>query len=180
MAPEVLMESTATALIGAPVESVDIADWLFHLTDDEYQRCAPGDHVAAGATTTDDGRPMSINVEQVGPALLIQHYVGDVVTRHHCRLVSDSDNFTPVGRTKVGVIWELTVTGNGENECTFTNHVVVLSTDDYLSFLDSHGVPLDLASTEGQTALERHNNLETPLYAKSIERMTGARAGVRA
>lgn len=178
MAPDVLMESIATALIRAPVESVDIADWLFHLTDGEYQRCAPGDHIAAGATTTDDGMPMSINVEQVGPALLIQHYVGDVVTRHHCRLVSESDNFTPVGRTKVGVIWELTVIGNGENECTFTNRVVVLSTDDYLSFLVTHGIPLDLATAEGQAALEHHNTLETPLYAKSIERRTRAGVGV--
>lgn len=52
---------------------------------------------------------MSINVEQVGSALLIQHYVGDIVSPRHCRLVSESDNFTPVGRAKVGVIWELTV-----------------------------------------------------------------------
>ena len=174
MAPDVLMESTATAIIRAPIESVDVADWLFHLTDAEYQRCAPGDHIAAGATTTDNGRPMSINVEQVGSALLIQHYVGDVVTRQHCRLVSESDNFTPIGRTEVGVIWDLTVTANGENESTFTNHVVVLSTDDYVSFLDRHGIPLDLAAAEGQAALERHNNLETPLYAKSIERRAHA------
>jgi hypothetical protein len=170
MAADVLMDSTATAFINATIESVDVADWLFHLTDAEYQRCAPGEHIAAGATTTDDGRPMSINIEQVGPALLVQHYVGDIVSRHHCRLVSESDNFTPVGRTKLGVIWELTVTAHGQGECVFTNRVVVLSTSDYLAFLDEHRIALDQAVAEGQAALERHNNLETPRYAKSIER----------
>lgn len=169
MSSHVLMESTATATINAAADAVDVADWLFHLTDAEYQRCAPGEHIAAGATTTDDGRLMSINVEQGGSALLIQHYVGDVVSPKHCRLISQSDNFTPVGRTKLGVIWELTVTDVGENECELTDRVVVLSTADYESFLDQHGVPHDQAAAEGQAALERHNRVETPLYAKSME-----------
>lgn len=90
-----LADAIATAVIDAPIEAVDLADWLFTLGDAEYQRCAPGEHIAAGATTTDDGRPMSINVEQVGGALAIQHYIGEVVTPAHCRLVSLSDTFTP-------------------------------------------------------------------------------------
>jgi len=69
----VLVESENTATIYAPVERVDIADWLLHLPDAEYQRCAPPDHIAAGATTTDDGRPMSINVEMIGGSLMVQH-----------------------------------------------------------------------------------------------------------
>ena len=36
----VLVESKKTATIHAPVERVDIADWLLHLPDAEYQRCA--------------------------------------------------------------------------------------------------------------------------------------------
>ncbi len=167
---DVLMESTATATINVALDAVDVADWLFHITDAEYQRCAPGEHIAAGSTTTDDGRLMSINVEQVGSALLIQHYVGNVVSPEHCRLVSESDSFTPVGRTSLGVIWELTVTDTGENKCVLTNRVVVLSTPAYESFLAEHGIAHDPAAAEGQAALERHNRVETPLYAKSIER----------
>ena len=53
----VLVESAKTATIHAPIERVNIADWLLHLLDAEYQRCAPPDHIAAGTTTTDDGRP---------------------------------------------------------------------------------------------------------------------------
>ena len=55
----VLVESEKTATIHAPVERVHIADWLLHVPDAEYQRCAPPDHIAAGTTTTDDGRPAS-------------------------------------------------------------------------------------------------------------------------
>ena len=51
----VLVSSEKTATIHAPLERVDIADWLLHLPDAEYQRCAPPDHIAAGTTTTDDG-----------------------------------------------------------------------------------------------------------------------------
>ncbi len=49
----VLVKTEKTAMIHAPVERVDIADWLLHLPDAEYQRCAPPDHIAAGTTTTD-------------------------------------------------------------------------------------------------------------------------------
>ena len=56
---KVLVNSQKTATIQAPVERVDIAAWLLHLPDAEYQRCAPPDHIAAGTTTTDDGRPAS-------------------------------------------------------------------------------------------------------------------------
>jgi hypothetical protein len=78
MADKILPQSAYTAVINAPIEWVDIADWLLHLPDGEYQRCAPPDHIAAGYTTSDDGRPMSINVEQIGTGLVIQHYIGEV------------------------------------------------------------------------------------------------------
>jgi hypothetical protein len=98
----VLVESEKTATIHAPVERVDIADWLLHLPDAEYQRCAPPDHIAAGSTTTDDGRPMSINVEVIGGTLMVQHYVAEAHEPHHRRMVSLSDVQTPAGWTKIG------------------------------------------------------------------------------
>jgi hypothetical protein len=65
--------STVTHIINAPLEKVNIADWLFNLPDAEYQRCSPA-YIAAGHTTSDDGRPMSINVETIGGALMVQHF----------------------------------------------------------------------------------------------------------
>lgn len=173
-APELLTESTVTAVVAAPLASIDLGEWLFHLTDAEYQRCAPGDHVAAGTTTTDDGRLMSINVEYVGGSLLVQHYVGEVVSPNHCRLVSTSDSFTPVGRTTLGVTWELTVTADGDERSLFSNRVIVSPTDDYRDLLHRHRIPLERAVADQRTALETHNALETPLYAGSIARAASA------
>jgi len=41
MANETISESSFTAVINAPIEKIDIADWLFDLPDAEYQRCWP-------------------------------------------------------------------------------------------------------------------------------------------
>lgn len=51
--------STATAIIHAPIERINIADWVLHLPDAEYQRCSTA-HIAAGSSTSDDGRAMSM------------------------------------------------------------------------------------------------------------------------
>src|ERR1700735_4061833 len=98
--------STVTAAINAPIEKVDIADWLFHLPDAGYQRCAHA-HIAAATTTTDDGRAMSINVETIGDAFVVQHYVAEINEPQLCRMVSISDSISPAGRTKLQVVWEL-------------------------------------------------------------------------
>ena len=85
--------STVTAVINAPFEKVNIADWLFNLPDAEYQRCSHA-HIAVGTTTTDDGIPMSLNVETIGDALMVQHYVGEIRERSRCVMVSISDAIT--------------------------------------------------------------------------------------
>jgi hypothetical protein len=43
LADTILSASTETATIHAPLEAIDIADWLRNLPDREYQRCAPPD-----------------------------------------------------------------------------------------------------------------------------------------
>jgi hypothetical protein len=70
-----------------PIERVDIPDWLFHLASAEYQRRCPPEHIAAGASTTDDGQPMSINVEMIGTTSWSNSFVGGVTDRDHCRMV---------------------------------------------------------------------------------------------
>ncbi|WP_329459776.1 hypothetical protein [Streptomyces sp. NBC_01497] len=51
---------------------------------------------------------MSVNVDQIGEALLVEHYVGDVTDTLHRTMVSTSDLFTGDGRSKIQVIRELT------------------------------------------------------------------------
>jgi hypothetical protein len=161
--------SSVSATINAPLAKVDIADWLFHLLDAEYQRCSHA-HIAAGTTTTDDGRPMSINVETIGDAFVVQHYVGEVHEPHLCRMISISDSISPARRTKLQVIWELSVRRIDDQICEFTNHIHSSAIDQTLAFLDEHGIPFEQARAARQQASHAHNQEETPKFAKSIER----------
>jgi hypothetical protein len=171
----VLAQSKQTALVHAPIEQVDIADWLLNLPDAEYQRCCPPDHIAAGSTTTDDGRPMSINVEEIGGSLMVQHYVAEVHQPHHCRMVSLSDIQTPLGWTKIQVIWDLSVTALDPTTCQYTNLVLGYPTQAFLDVLRSAGQTFEDAAADLQAATDDHNRRETAGYAISIERSALAR-----
>jgi putative intracellular protease/amidase len=161
--------STVTATIHAPMEKVHIADWLLHLPDAEYQRCAHA-HIAAGTSTTDDGRPMSINVETIGDALVVQHYVAEIHGPHFCRMVSISDSLSPAGHTKLQVVWELSVKKIDEQTCEYTNHIHSTAIDQTLAFLREHNIAFGSARDARQHASHAHNQEETPKFAKSIER----------
>jgi hypothetical protein len=166
----ILVQSEQTATIHAPIEKVGIAEWLFNLPDAEYQRCAPPDHIAAGSTTTDDGLPMSINVEEIGGSLMVQHYVAEVHQPHHCRMVSLSDVQTPLGWTKIQVIWDLSVTALDSGSCEYSNLVLSNPTQAFLRFLKSAGQSFADAAADRQEATTDHNRRETVMYAASIER----------
>jgi len=166
---QTLVLSTVTATIHAPIEKVDIAAWLFSLPDAEYQRCSPA-HIAAGTTTTDDGRRMSINVETIGDALIIEHYVAEVREPHLCRMVSLSDFIMANGRTKIQVEWKLSVKAIDSSHCEYSNHVRAAATDEFLAFLKKNSVTFEQARAVNQALTDSHNLEETPNFAKSIER----------
>ncbi|WP_024510370.1 hypothetical protein [Bradyrhizobium sp. ARR65] len=165
-----LSSSAFSHVIDIPIEQVDIADWLFNLPEAEYQRCCPPDHISAGATWTDNGKPMSINVEMIGQTLMVQHYVGEIAEKHHCRMVSISDAFTPNGRTRVQVIWDLSVTEIDDKICEYTNSVVAHPTKEFLEFIKQHNIRFEDAATARQRDGGDHNRRETPLFAESIKR----------
>jgi hypothetical protein len=165
-----IVDSVETAMIRAPAGKIDIADWLLNLPDAEYQRCAPPDHLAAGSTTTDDGRPMSINVEEIGGSLMIQHYIAEVHRADHCRMVSLSDLQTPMGWTKVQVIWDLSIAPLSDDTCTYTNRVTSYPTRGFLDLLDTAGRTFSETAAGLQQATTDHNRRETTHYAASIQR----------
>jgi hypothetical protein len=170
-APEhTLADSSFGHLVNAPIERVDIADWLLHLTSAEYRRCCPPAHIACGTTTTDAGEPMSITVETIADNLLIEQYIGEIVAARHCRMVSTADVFSPLGRTTSHVVWDLSVEPLDERTCEYVNHVVVSATAEFLELIDAHGVPFEEAAASRREASEAHNELETWLFAESIER----------
>ena len=173
---EELSNCAASHLINAPIENVDIAAWLVQLPEAEFQRCCPPDHISCGTTSTDDGKPMLINVEMIGRALMIQHYVAEVATPLLCRMVSVSDAFTPNGRTRVQVIWTLSVRRIDERTCEYTNSVIVHPTVKFMDFIAQHDIRFKNAAAARQRVSGEHNRRETPLFAASIERMALGRA----
>ena len=165
-----LSNSAYRHIIKAPIEKVDIASWLFKLPEAEYCRCCAPDHISCGTTTTDSGTPMSINVEMIGKTLMVQHYVAEITTEHLCRMVSTSDAFTPNGRTRVQVIWTLSVQPIDDSSCEYTNSVVAHPTAEFMEFIAGHKISFDEAAAARQHDGGDHNRRETPLFAASIER----------
>jgi hypothetical protein len=172
---QILSQSTYTHEIDVPLADIDIADWLFTLPEAEYRRCCEPDHIAAGVTTTDDGRRMSINVEMVGTGLVVQHYVADEATASYCRMNSISDVFTSNGRTQVNVLWELIAEDAGDGRTRYTNRVTARPTDAFMSFIAQHGVSFEAAAAARQAAGSDHNRRETPFFAESIARRARGR-----
>lgn len=164
-----LSHSVVSHVINAPIEKVNIAGWLLNLPDAEYQRCSTA-HIAAGTSVTDDGRPMSINVETIGNAIIVQHYVAEVHEADYCRMVSVSDAISPAGRTTVQVKWELRVKPIDNEHCEFSNEITAIATDEFLAFIEAHHISFEEAAAARQQASGAHNLEEAPLFAKSIEK----------
>jgi len=167
---ELIAQSQYKSFIDAPIQRIDLTELLFTLADEEYQRCSTA-HLAAGASTDTTGKRVSINVEKVGN-LIISHYNEDVSERDHCRVVSISDVFTAAGgRTKLHITWELKVSSAEDGRCAFINNVAVHATPEFHKFLVDNKIDAVSARVGIVKDLEVHNAEETPLFAKSIERL---------
>jgi hypothetical protein len=70
-----------------PLDAVDLEDWIFSLSDEDYQAASP-QHRAAGVTMQDGVRG-TINVESIGGSLLIQHYQEIAAGAQNFELVSE-------------------------------------------------------------------------------------------
>jgi hypothetical protein len=166
-----LSNVTCSCVINAPVEKIDLAAWLFKLSEGEYRRCCPPDHISCGTTVTDEGQPIVINVEMIGHALMVQRYAVEIATPALCKMVSVSEAFTPNGRTRVQVVWTLSVKRIDENRCEFVNSMTVHPTAEFMDFIAQHKIKFKDAVGARQHVEGEHNRRETPLTAASIERL---------
>jgi hypothetical protein len=126
--------------------------------------------ISAGFTTSPEGQRMSLNVEIIGGSLMVQHYREKLAEPSHLVLESVSDVFTPNGRTTINAHWELSVNKIDDNTCEFTNRVVSRPTEEFSLFIDKQGIPFEQFKAQRQPASIYHNQTETPLFARSIER----------
>ena len=163
----ILSELTVTYEVEVPWDKIDIATWLKTLPDHEYQRCAPGEHKAAGYTTDDDGTPMSINVEMIGTSLVVQQYRYEIAKRHHCHMVSISDVLTPNGWTTQQVIWDLRMEKIDDQHARYHNLVRSHPTEEFLAFIETHGQTFEEAAAARQAASANMTRLETPCTPKA-------------
>jgi hypothetical protein len=165
----ILVQSTSTAIIHVPVEKIDLPTWLFSLTDQEYQQCSVA-HIAGAATKSPEGKRVSINVEQVGPGLMVQHWTEEIAERQHCQVVSISDMFVQGERAALQMIWDMTVKPLSENSCEFTDTITLFESPDLLAFAEKSGVTPAHMKEDVQQVINAHNAEETPNFAKNIEK----------
>ena len=118
-----LFQTVCEAPINAPKEAFNLHDWVFTLSDKDYQTTARG-HIAAGSSIHTDGTQTSINVESVGGNLLVQHYVAEVKEPDYVKMVSFSDLWLmKLIHVVVKVTWEMRLISVSDNECKFQNTV---------------------------------------------------------
>ena len=173
-----LSTTTCSCVINAPVEKVDLATWLFKLSEDEYRRCCPPDHLSCGTSVTDEGKALVLNVEMIGHALMVQRYVVDTATPTLCKLISVSDAFTPNGRTRVQVVRTLKVKRVDEKTCELVSSMTVHPTAEFIDFIAQHKIKFKDAFGARQHVEDEHNRRETPLVAASVERFASGQANL--
>ena len=167
-----LAHTIPKAEIIAPTGFIDLTDWLFHVDEWDYKACTPTSHAhkSAAFTHAPDGRRMSINVEDFGQALVVEHYVEDISEKLHCKVASISDVLIGREYTTVEAVWEITAKPLEGDRHEFINNCGIYTTPEYDAYLVKHGKSYESARDEFQKALEAHCAEETPYFAASIQR----------
>ena len=113
------MQHTGHTTLAAPIDRIDLTNWLFTLSDAEYQATARG-HRAAG-TFVEDGVRGMVNVEAIGGHLIIQHYKEISATPTHVEMLSERSRvylFHLVPAT-IQVRWTMTATARTADTSDF-------------------------------------------------------------
>jgi hypothetical protein len=159
-----LFQTVCEAPINAPKEAFNLHDWVFTLSDKDYQTTARG-HIAAGSSIHNDGTQTSVNVESVGGNLLVQHYVAEVKEPDYVKMVSFSDLWLmKLIHVVVKVTWEMRLISISDNECKFQNTVLV----EHPNFI----MKIMSALALGGFFVRKHNEEETPLFAQNLYKRT--------
>ena len=159
-----LFQTVCEAPIKAPKEAFNLHDWVFTLSDKDYQTTARG-HIGAGSSIHTDGTQTSVNVESVGGNLLVQHYVAEVKEPDYVKMVSLTDLYlAPFISFVIKVTWEMRLIAVSDNECKFQNTVLV----EHPNFI------MKIFSALALTGyfVRKHNEEETPLFAQNLYKRT--------
>ncbi|MET0134295.1 MAG: hypothetical protein ABW215_11955 [Kibdelosporangium sp.] len=161
---EKAMKHTGMVTLNVPADRVDLEDWLFTLSDAEYQACARG-HRAAG-TFVQGGLRGSVNVEAIGGHLIVQHYQEVSAKPSRVEMLSKRSRvylFHLVPAT-IQVRWTMAVEARTENTSEF-RCTVELTMAPLLRFLGA----MSLLGF----AIRAHTVEETKLFGDDIVRKIG-------
>lgn len=167
-------ESIAKAVINATIEAINLGEWIFTITSEEYATCAEG-HQSAAQGQLPSGKRFSVNVEIVAGIFMVQHYVETVSERDHVVGLSPNtvffQNYTDYVIAQV--TWELKVEKIDAHSCELTCRAFSESQNE--TFVDEL-LEMLKDEPEDELPLQKHIEEEAPLFAKDIERK--ALAGV--
>lgn len=163
-----LGSATAKVVISAPLPSINLGEWLFTLTSEEYAACAEG-HQSAAQGVLPSGKRVSINLEVVGGFTMVQHYVESLSRRDHVKTISPNSvlwiNEEQFVLTQIS--WELTAKKISGNQTEITCQVTAETANEAFA---KQAMAAAATRPKRETPLQLHINEETPLFAKDIER----------
>jgi hypothetical protein len=159
------MKASSQTVINLPLDRIDLPAWLATLSDRDYQACSKG-HLAAGVYYQ-DGILGSINVENVGGHLLLQHYLAEDPSADRITMRSRNTRayVLHTAPATIEVVWRLEVeprdNASSLFRCTVEANIPTL---------------LNLAATLALLPLflRWHVQEETPLFASDIARKIAA------
>lgn len=162
-----LGKATAQAKINVSIDKINISEWLFGLTSDEYEACADG-HQSAAQGRLPSGKRVSVNAEYVAGFFMVQHYIETISEKDRVLTISpntllwlDDEHYV-----QLEITWELHLEEIDSNSCRLICTVISASNNE--QFIEaSHKLNKNIDPS--QTAFQLHINEETPLFAKDIE-----------
>ena len=106
-----LGEAIAQATINANMDTINISEWLFNLSSEEYEACASG-HQSAAQGVLPSGKRVSMNVEHVAGFFMIQHYIETISEKDRVLTVSPNSLLWLNDETYVllQITWDLSLT----------------------------------------------------------------------
>ncbi len=162
---QVIHRVSAASKVGAPMESLDLGAWAFHLTSEEYASCAPEHHGSVQAALP-SGKRVFVSVETIGGSLMTHDYVEEIAERSRMRAVSSSSQlwWGPALPTEMKVTWDVRLDALSGKDCQLRCEILVETADEAL-----------LAAIARQPAgavdsVQAHCSRETLMFAADMER----------
>ena len=162
---QVIHHVSATSKINAPLDSLDLPAWAFHLTSAEYINCAPEHHGCVQAPLP-TGKRVFISVETIAGSFMAHQYIENIAERSHLRAISSDSQlwWAPKLPTAMKVTWDLRLEPLAPQTCQLTCNILVETSDAALLAAVAKIPP------GAPDPVQAHCSRETPMFAADMER----------